>query len=145
MGHAGNRRGAPVRTCRVCGCTEESPCITGEGPCYWVGPDLCSACAGAETEPGSGLRLLGTGATRDAGRLERAVESLSRLGAFRAGGEIVFRGARAGYTAELRRDGLVLCRVGGRDFLAAIEKLVELEAQRKGVSDGLFGERGAGP
>jgi hypothetical protein len=37
--------------CRVCGCTDEdcSDCVerTGE-PCYWVGPDLCSACAANE-------------------------------------------------------------------------------------------------
>lgn len=47
------RRPAPqtarhgVRTCRVCGCTDDDcrQCIekTGE-PCYWVEPDLCSAC-----------------------------------------------------------------------------------------------------
>jgi PRTRC genetic system protein A len=28
--------------CRVCGCTESTPC---EGGCEWVEPDLCSACA----------------------------------------------------------------------------------------------------
>ena len=32
--------------CRVCGCTETTPCNTPEGPCFWVEPDLCSACAG---------------------------------------------------------------------------------------------------
>lgn len=35
------------RTCRSCGCTDDNcyQCIqkTG-GPCYWVEPDLCSAC-----------------------------------------------------------------------------------------------------
>src|SRR5205809_346714 len=35
-------------SCRVCGCTDEdcSGCVerTGE-PCYWIEPDLCSACA----------------------------------------------------------------------------------------------------
>ena len=30
------------RACRVCGCTETTPC---EGGCAWVEPDLCSACA----------------------------------------------------------------------------------------------------
>lgn len=37
-----------VRTCRVCGCTEEDcrQCIEKTGsPCHWVGADLCSACA----------------------------------------------------------------------------------------------------
>lgn len=37
-------------TCRVCGCTENDcrGCLerTGE-PCFWVEPDLCSACTGA--------------------------------------------------------------------------------------------------
>jgi PRTRC genetic system protein A len=31
--------------CRVCGCTDSTPC---EGGCAWVEPDLCSACAFAE-------------------------------------------------------------------------------------------------
>lgn len=30
-----------VRTCRVCGCTEHAACSP---PCWWVEPDLCSAC-----------------------------------------------------------------------------------------------------
>lgn len=30
--------------CRICGCTDDQPCITEEGPCYWVMKDLCSAC-----------------------------------------------------------------------------------------------------
>lgn len=32
----------PVRKCIVCGCTDAKACITEEGPCYWVGQDLCS-------------------------------------------------------------------------------------------------------
>jgi PRTRC genetic system protein A len=35
-------------TCRVCGCTESTPC---EGGCEWVEPDLCSACAFTALEP----------------------------------------------------------------------------------------------
>ena len=31
-----------VRRCRVCGCTDAHAC---PGGCYWVAPDLCSACA----------------------------------------------------------------------------------------------------
>ncbi len=31
--------------CRVCGCTNDRACVTPDGPCYWVEPDLCSACA----------------------------------------------------------------------------------------------------
>ena len=30
------------RICRVCGCTDFSPC---PGGCAWVQPDLCSSCA----------------------------------------------------------------------------------------------------
>jgi hypothetical protein len=41
---------SPARACRVCGCSDSDcrACIekTGE-PCYWVAPDLCSACAPA--------------------------------------------------------------------------------------------------
>ena len=33
------------RTCRVCGCTDSHACMTDNGPCDWVEPDLCSACA----------------------------------------------------------------------------------------------------
>lgn len=31
----------PVRTCRVCGCTDEHGCPNG---CFWVNDDLCSIC-----------------------------------------------------------------------------------------------------
>ena len=44
-----------MRTCRACGCTDEDcrQCIekTGE-PCYWVEPDLCSACRPSHGVPG---------------------------------------------------------------------------------------------
>jgi hypothetical protein len=33
---------AGVRTCRVCGCTDDHAC---EGGCWWVDADLCSACS----------------------------------------------------------------------------------------------------
>ena len=34
-----------IRRCRVCGCTDYSPCIEADGfPCCWVERDLCSAC-----------------------------------------------------------------------------------------------------
>jgi hypothetical protein len=42
----GRRRKSP-RKCRVCGCTDDDcrQCIEKIGaPCYWVEPDLCSAC-----------------------------------------------------------------------------------------------------
>ncbi len=35
----------PSGECRVCHCTDERAC---PGGCYWVEPDLCSACAGPE-------------------------------------------------------------------------------------------------
>jgi len=39
------------RRCRVCSCTEASPCTDDAGvPCYWVEEELCSACADAEAE-----------------------------------------------------------------------------------------------
>lgn len=40
---------SPDRACRECGCTEDdcSQCIERTGmACYWVEPNLCSACAG---------------------------------------------------------------------------------------------------
>lgn len=41
---------AGVRICRVCGCTDNSPCVCTDGAvqsrCEWVGDDLCSLCAG---------------------------------------------------------------------------------------------------
>jgi hypothetical protein len=31
--------------CRVCGCTETTPCIDKDGDaCWWIEDDLCSAC-----------------------------------------------------------------------------------------------------
>lgn len=48
------------RKCRVCGCTELRGCLVEGGPgediistCYWVEPDLCSACAGPGHRYGS--------------------------------------------------------------------------------------------
>jgi len=38
----------PVRRCRICGCTDDDcrQCIEKTGaPCFWIEPDLCSACA----------------------------------------------------------------------------------------------------
>ena len=41
--------GPRPQTCRICGCTEHSPC---EGGCWWVESDLCSACVDqAEEDP----------------------------------------------------------------------------------------------
>lgn len=34
-----------VPACRECGCTDDRACVTEAGPCHWVEPDLCSACA----------------------------------------------------------------------------------------------------
>jgi hypothetical protein len=36
-----------VQQCRACGCTDDNctECVERTGqPCYWVKPDLCSAC-----------------------------------------------------------------------------------------------------
>lgn len=35
------------RVCKICGCTEDNcgACVESTGqPCYWIEPDLCSAC-----------------------------------------------------------------------------------------------------
>lgn len=47
------QRQAELPMCRVCGCTESSPCIEDDGispllGCHWVEPDLCSSCFGWE-------------------------------------------------------------------------------------------------
>lgn len=34
-----------IRRCRGCGCTDRAACLTEDGPCHWVEPELCSACA----------------------------------------------------------------------------------------------------
>jgi len=39
---------APVRRCRVCGCTDDRACLGG---CAWVSADLCSTCAKATGAP----------------------------------------------------------------------------------------------
>lgn len=38
---------ATVRSCRLCGCTENRACVDPRDgqPCAWAGPDLCTACA----------------------------------------------------------------------------------------------------
>lgn len=38
-------------TCRSCGCTDWAACQDWDGPCRWVEPDLCSACADPAGEP----------------------------------------------------------------------------------------------
>lgn len=47
--HEPEDRGA-IRTCHLCGCTNDRAC---PGGCYWVEEDLCSACA-AEAPPDLG-------------------------------------------------------------------------------------------
>lgn len=44
MSRRGRNHAPPVRACAVCGCTDVTPCVTDEGPCRWIEPDLCSAC-----------------------------------------------------------------------------------------------------
>ncbi|MEN6607793.1 MAG: hypothetical protein ABFD60_11155 [Bryobacteraceae bacterium] len=44
----------PARFCRVCGCTEDEPCVNLEGQgCHWVAEDLCSACSSSSSSPAS--------------------------------------------------------------------------------------------
>lgn len=33
------------KSCKICGCTENHACVTEKGPCSWILPNLCSACA----------------------------------------------------------------------------------------------------
>jgi len=33
------------RVCRVCGCTDATPCMHTGIPCFWIEKDLCSDCA----------------------------------------------------------------------------------------------------
>jgi hypothetical protein len=36
-----------IRSCRVCGCTDDKACLGDDGnPCYWIEDNLCSACQG---------------------------------------------------------------------------------------------------
>jgi hypothetical protein len=37
-----------IRSCEVCGCTEDHAC---PGRCWWVGPKLCSTCAARGSKP----------------------------------------------------------------------------------------------
>ena len=38
-------KNSKIRTCRVCGCTDQSACFNEDmGFCWWVGPELCSHC-----------------------------------------------------------------------------------------------------
>ena len=40
-----------TQRCRECGCTNHTPCVDEQGhACYWVEPDLCSACAPPRVE-----------------------------------------------------------------------------------------------
>jgi hypothetical protein len=41
--------------CKVCGCTEDNPCIMEGGLCSWVMPGVCSACV-IELKPGEHSR-----------------------------------------------------------------------------------------
>jgi hypothetical protein len=38
-------RNKDTRKCRVCGCTDDMAC---PGGCFWIEPNLCSACATPE-------------------------------------------------------------------------------------------------
>ena len=40
---------APVRACRVCGCTDDQACVGSGRPCSWAGPDLCTQCVAVPT------------------------------------------------------------------------------------------------
>lgn len=49
---AGQEAAPPAEgKCRSCGCTNWAACQDWDGPCHWVEPDLCSACADPAGEP----------------------------------------------------------------------------------------------
>ena len=35
-----------ARSCRKCGCTDRTACVSDGLPCWWHEEDLCSVCAG---------------------------------------------------------------------------------------------------
>lgn len=39
------------RACSQCGCTERNACVNDHGPCWWVGPALCSHCVDPNAKP----------------------------------------------------------------------------------------------
>ena len=41
---AGQQAATAVRSCRVCGCTDNRACTSTGQPCSWAGPDLCTTC-----------------------------------------------------------------------------------------------------
>lgn len=49
----------PVRSCDVCGCTDDRACVSASGPCSWVAERRCSHCAdwaaALTTEYGDGV------------------------------------------------------------------------------------------
>ncbi|MCP1375363.1 hypothetical protein [Dyella lutea] len=57
----------PVRCCHVCGCTETNACAGG---CWWIGPDLCSACGrDSRQNPAHGDRVTVGTETREVERV----------------------------------------------------------------------------
>jgi hypothetical protein len=46
--------------CKICGCTDEKPCMTAEGPCHWILPGLCSECVVGLSDGEHSLKFKGT-------------------------------------------------------------------------------------
>lgn len=38
------------RTCRICGCTDITPCVGEDFTCSWADVDLCTFCAEQESD-----------------------------------------------------------------------------------------------
>ena len=59
--------------CRVCGCTDDRAC---DGGCWWVQPDLCSACVG-RLEPDEAHKVRAAALGLEPGHLQgfRVIES----------------------------------------------------------------------
>jgi hypothetical protein len=69
-GSAAKKPAKPQRgICRVCGCTETTPCMTASGPCAWADKSktLCTACVGKAKRPKPAGRKVRTEADGCAG------------------------------------------------------------------------------
>ena len=83
-----------MRTCRVCGCTDDAACTVLDVPCCWIEADLCSACATLEqllASEDAGVPWLYSVMGEHAGRT--LMEPLATLGAGKTHSLRVWRGS----------------------------------------------------
>lgn len=98
-----------VRSCRVCGCTDDCAC---PGGCSWVAPGLCSSCAPALVEAAADLPpALRTFIERDGGTVPDEDPTLNACLKARLVG--IYSG-RDGMSAWYATDYAKLLRAAGR-------------------------------